>query len=61
MNSVLLAQQVGDSLTQAATAASKASPSDIYIVLTVTVIVWLGIFFYLVNLNKKVNQLKNAE
>ncbi len=62
MNGILLAQQVGDSLTQASPAMGpQASPTDIYIVLVVTVIVWLGVFFYLVNLDKKVNQLENAE
>ena len=32
--------------------------SDIYVVLSVTLIIWLGIFFYLMSLDRKVKNLK---
>ncbi len=32
--------------------------SDIYVVLSVTLIIWFGIFFYLMYLDRKVNNLK---
>lgn len=33
--------------------------SDIYIVMFVTLIVWVGIFFYLVNIDSKLKQIRN--
>ena len=32
---------------------------DIYVVLTINLIIWIGIFGYLFSLNNKVNKLKN--
>lgn len=48
---------LGDStVTQGA--AEKMAGSDIYIVLIVTLIVWGGIFFYLMYLDSKLKSLK---
>lgn len=40
-------------------ATEKMAGSDIYIVLIVTLIVWGGIFFYLMYLDSKLKRLKN--
>jgi CcmD family protein len=36
----------------------KSAGSDIYIVLWITLIVWVGIFLYLVRLDRKLKKLK---
>lgn len=36
----------------------QTSASDIYVVLSITLIVWLGLFFYLVYLDRQVKKVK---
>lgn len=43
---------------QNSTAAGNAAGSDIYVVLWITLIVWIGIFFYLIHLDKKLRIIK---
>lgn len=56
-NIITLLDIPGDS-TAVDMAAPKMAGADIYIVMAVTLIVWGGIFFYLLYLDRKVKYLK---
>ncbi len=57
LNIITLLDIPGDS-TAVDMAAPKMAGADIYIVMAVTLIVWGGIFFYLLYLDRKVKYLK---
>lgn len=58
LNLLMFTAQLSDSTMNPAAAAENTAGSDIFVVMMVTLIVWLGIFFYLVTVNNKLNHLK---